>query len=286
MTVSAEVSSVPLSWSRLDPEQRLSFRGGRFTRVNPLFTLIAGSLLTLAFYLGLLPFEPTIVGQSFMHRGPIPYVIVFFFFWSIAILFDKQLKLNLQRRALGFTIVPADPRFVLTAGTVDEIIAAIHQTVDEPRQFVLFNRILIALSNLRNLGRVSDVDDILRSQAENDEAAMETSYHMLQGFVWAIPVLGFIGTVLGLSQAIGAFGGVLATTTDVSQLKPALQGVTVGLSVAFETTLHGLVGAMIIQLWLTALKVSEESFLDSCSEYCLRHVVGRLRLTLYDTRDE
>ena len=38
---------------------------------------------------------------------------------------------------------------------------------------------------------------------------METSYSVINAFVWAIPVLGFIGTVLGLSQAIGQFGGVL-----------------------------------------------------------------------------
>ena len=34
---------------------------------------------------------------------------------------------------------------------------------------------------------------------------MDTSYLMLSGFVWAIPVLGFIGTVLGLSDAICDF---------------------------------------------------------------------------------
>lgn len=38
---------------------------------------------------------------------------------------------------------------------------------------------------------------------------METSYALVQGFVWAIPVLGFIGTVVGLSQAIGGFTAVL-----------------------------------------------------------------------------
>lgn len=285
MAVADSMTPVLLSWARLDPEQRCSFRGGRFTRVNVLFTLLVGLLLTGGFYLALLPFEQSMVGQSFLNRGPIPYTVVFFFFWCVAILVDKQLKLSLQQRALAQKVVPADADFVLTPGTVDDVLATVYRTVDDPRQFVLFNRILIALSNLRNLGRVSDVDEILRSQAENDEAAMETSYHLLQGFVWAIPVLGFIGTVLGLSQAIGAFGGVLATTTDVAELKPALQQVTVGLAVAFETTLHGLVAALIIQLWLTALKIAEESFLDDCGEYCLRHVVGRLRLMPYDASE-
>ena len=38
---------------------------------------------------------------------------------------------------------------------------------------------------------------------------------MIKGLNWAIPVLGFIGTVLGLSIAIAKFGDVLANSGDV-----------------------------------------------------------------------
>src|SRR5690606_7700157 len=105
---------------------------------------------------------------------------------------------------------------------------------------------------------------------------------LLQGFVWAIPVLGFIGTVEGLSIAIAGFGSVLGATEDFEQVKDALRGVTAGLSVAFETTMQGLVAALVIQLVLTGIKKSEEEFLDACSEYCARHVVGRLRIMPFE----
>lgn len=282
----ASSDEVPLSWARSDFEERLAFRGGRFTRVNNVLTLLIGTVFAGTFYLALVPLRSIWLGQTFYDNGPTPPIIVLFFCWSMVILLDKQLKLRLQRRALDYVVIPEDPDFVLTPGTVNEVIHRLYATADDPRQFVLFNRLLIALSNLRNLGRVSDVDEILRSQAENDEAAMETSYHLLQGLIWAIPVLGFIGTVLGLSDAIGRFGGILQSTADVTQLKEALRGVTGGLSEAFETTLHGLVAAMIIQLWMTALKVSEESFLDACGEYGLRHVVSRLRLNPYARAEE
>ena len=105
------------------------------------------------------------------------------------------------------------------------------------------------------------MDEILRSQAEHDESSMETSYSLLRGFVWAIPVLGFIGTVLGLAVAIGNFGAVLETTTEVSEITKELKNVTGGLKTAFNTTLQALVAALAIQLWLTFLKKSEEEFL-------------------------
>jgi biopolymer transport protein ExbB/TolQ len=273
---------VPLSWAKADIEQRLGFRGGRFTRVNNLLTFLLAALLTLLFYAALIPIQGTSFADMFTQRGWVQYATVLLTAWSLVILFFKWRKLALQRRAIGFEIVPANADFVLSSATVDQVMGHIYSTVDDPKHFVLFNRITVALSNLRNLGRVTDVDDILRSQAEQDESAMETSYSLVQGFVWAIPVLGFIGTVLGLSQAISSFSGVLTDAEKVDQLATALRGVTAGLATAFETTLVALVAALGIQLILTFLKKSEEEFLDACSEYCARHIVGRLRIMPFE----
>jgi biopolymer transport protein ExbB/TolQ len=240
--------------------------------------------MTAVFYAVLFPFRQNwIAGSFFFERNrETPACIVFLTFWSLTILGLKWTKLRLQERALRTVVVPARAEFVLTPHTVDEVYQHIHEAVDDPLQFVVFHRITQALSNLRNLGRVADVDAILRAQGETDESAMETSYALLQGFVWAIPVLGFIGTVEGLSIAIGGFGSVLSSASDFEQIKVALRGVTGGLSTAFETTLQGLVAALAIQLLMTTLKKSEEEFLDSCSEYCSRHIVSRLRMMPFE----
>ena len=108
---------------------------------------------------------------------------------------------------------------------------------------------------------------------------------LLRGFIWAIPILGFIGTVMGLSQAIGGFGSVLGNTDNMAEITAALQVVTAGLSIAFETTLIALVAALILQMLMTFLKKAEEEFLDACTDYCLRHVVSRLRIMPYEQAD-
>ncbi len=275
-------ADVPLCWSRRDPEQRLGFRGGRYTRVNNLLSFLMAAVATVLFYVALIPLEGTRFAATFTERGPTPYCIVLLTFWALAILWLKSRKLAFQRRALKYQIVPESHDFVLSSATVDDVLHNMYATVDDPRHFVLFNRITIALSNLRNLGRVSDVDDILRSQASHEESSMETSYLVVQGFVWAIPVLGFIGTVLGLSEAIGGFGNVLGAATEISELSSALRVVTAGLNTAFETTLVALVAALAIHMMLTFLKKSEEEFMDACSDYCVRHVVGRLRVMPFE----
>lgn len=284
--VFADAQSPQLSWYTDDPEQRMAFRGGRFTRVNSSCSFLIGAVLTAAFYGVMFLLHESYFSQMFCQRGIVPYFIVFFFFWALAIVILKTLKLRLQQRALHVLVVPDSTEFVLSPSSVEEVTHKIYDSCDDPKKFVLFNRICIALANLKNIGRVSDVDEILHTQAENDESGMETSYSLVSAFVWAIPVLGFIGTVLGLSGAIGGFGSVLSASNDMTQVKEALQDVAGGLSVAFETTLQGLVAALIVQLMLTSTKKSEEEFLDACSEYCVRNVVGRLRVTPYEMGGE
>lgn len=224
--------------------------------------------------------SPESIRTKFIDQGWIPYATVFLAAWSCAILFFAR-KLAMQRMCLGFQIIPGHPDFVLSPGTVDHVLEEIAQLVDDPRQFVLYNRITVALANLKHLGRVTDVDEILKSQAEADEAISESSYILLTGFLWAIPILGFIGTVLGLSIAIGEFGVMASGNSGPDALLPALRQVTAGLAIAFDTTLVALVFALLIQLTMTFLRKAEQEFRQR-AEYCTRNIVNRLRLLPFD----
>jgi biopolymer transport protein ExbB/TolQ len=272
----------PLAWHALDPEQRLFFVGGRYTRVNAWCSALMGTLVAVAFYAALLPFRKEYLAVTFLDRGPIPYLIVWLSGWCLAILYLKWRKLALQARALQIAVLPDSHDFVLSPQSVDEVLLRVHQRMDDPRRFVLFHRIVTTLSNLRNLGRVNDVDDLLRNQAADDADALETSYSLAAGFIWAVPVLGFIGTVQGLSVAVGGFGSVLSHSSELTAIKDALRDVTGGLAVAFETTMQGLVAALVLQLVATALKKSEYEFLEACGDFCSTNIVGRLRLAPYD----
>jgi biopolymer transport protein ExbB/TolQ len=269
-----------LSFDRSDIERRVGFPAGRFTSAGPLLPLLVGVILTVAFY-AILAFLPeSDYKDMFTKRGVVQYVIMFFSFWAGMVLIVKNSKLSLQRKALSINLLPAeDPGFVLTPASAQNILENLYRKVDDPERFILTKRIHNALANLRNIGRVGDVDEILRTAADNDEGVADSSYTTVRGLIWAIPVLGFIGTVQGLSQALGSFWGVVSHSNDVAQMRSALQGVTNGLATAFETTLVGLVAALAIHLVMILLKRREEQFLDQCKDYCQKYVVGRLRLT-------
>jgi biopolymer transport protein ExbB/TolQ len=280
----ASAKPARFSWFRDDFECRLGVRGGRFTAVNNSLWFVVALLATACFYIPMIPFLTNQYVQKFTHRGTVQYIEVFFSFWALFVVLAKWSKSKVQRKALAFTdLVPADPDFVLSPATVGQVLAHLREACDDPSRFVLFARIELSLSNLRNMGQIGDVDNVLQSSAATDEDVMESSYSLVKGLVWAIPVLGFIGTVQGLGLAIGKFGGVLAGAAELSKLKAELQGVTSGLSMAFDTTFVALVAALGIQLLLVMVRKGEQETLDACREYCQRHIVGRLRLTPFDT---
>jgi biopolymer transport protein ExbB/TolQ len=269
-----------LSFARQDPERRFGMPAGRYTHVNQLVSFVLAGLLTGFVYFVLLRVPTNPVSASLAHQGIVPVAIVSFSCWAMVILFVKWLKLRFQKRALSLSLLPAEPGVVLSVATVDATMDRLYELVDDPRHFVLFNRIALALGSIRNMRRLSDARDILDSQADHDEAVSDSSYSIIRGIIWAIPVLGFIGTVLGLSDSIGGFGKVLASATNIDVLKPKLQEVTAGLSLAFETTLQGLLAALVIHMAMTFLKRSEEAFLDDCKEYCQRYVLAHVRITV------
>ena len=251
-------------------------------------TLLCGASFTLFFYLVVYLFGTWIQGNILsgildMFLKPRNLLVVLpacaLFFWGIAILIFKRLNLGKQKSALAFSIIPQDPNFVLNAETAKLVLGRLEKTIKDPDQFLLLRRIRISISNLRNLGQVSDVSEILGAESEEDVARHENSYSLIHSFIWAVPVLGFIGTAIGLSVAIGDFGSVLAGANDLSAIKESLGSVTSGLGTAFETTLIGLFLALLLQM-LAAIQEDEESkFLNDCSVYCQEAIVSRLRIS-------
>ena len=272
-----------LNWSKRDIEQRLGFRGGRFTSVNKWLTFLIGLLLTVIFY-AILIFglqrtpDARWFTAMFLERGVAPYPTMLLFFWGLAILFVKSSKLNLQAEALTLSAVPQQPDFLLNRETARAVLSRVHSIVDNAGHFLLLNRIERALSNLQNIGQVGDVATILRNQADYDEEQIASSYGLVHSFLWAIPVLGFIGTVIGLRAAIGALGITLRANGDITAIRDGLQAVTAGLATKFETTLVALICAVILQLLLAFLQSKEGEFLDACNDYCHAHVASKLKL--------
>ena len=121
-----------------------------------------------------------------------------------------------------------------------------------------------------------EVASMLASHSEIDANAVQSSYTLLNVFIWAIPILGFIGTVIGISAAVGGFSGGLEAAQDISALKDSLNNVTGGLATAFDTTLIALVMSIFVMFPSSSLQKAEEDLLNWVDEYCNENLLKRL----------
>ncbi len=85
-----------------------------------------------------------------------------------------------------------------------------------------------ALVFLERGGSPDDLDQELRLLADDAWERRDGEYGLVRTFIWAIPILGFLGTVLGITVALGSL--------DLTQLESTGETLAAGLKVAFDTT--------------------------------------------------
>lgn len=146
-----------------------------------------------------------------------------------------------------------------------------------PSESFLVNRVLRGLEHFRILRDSSEVVGRVGSQSDIDANEVDSSYTLLKVLVWAIPILGFIGTVQGIGMAVGSFAATMQAANDMSALKESFNEVTGGLATAFDTTLLALLLSMLIMFPMSSLQKAEQDLLNWVDEYCNENLFKRLK---------
>ncbi|MFP6770005.1 MAG: MotA/TolQ/ExbB proton channel family protein, partial [Planctomycetaceae bacterium] len=97
---------------------------------------------------------------------------------------------------------------------------------------------------------------------------LHESYSLVRTITWAVPILGFLGTVVGITMAI-------ANVTP-EQLDTSLSDVTEGLAVAFDTTALALALSLVLVFSLNGIQQIEQSQLAWIESWSLREVAPML----------
>jgi biopolymer transport protein ExbB/TolQ len=105
----------------------------------------------------------------------------------------------------------------------------------------LWQRMVNALHSVYRSGSARGVDDELKYLADLDLDRQSQRYSLVRILIWATPMLGFLGTVLGISQALGGIS--VGPENDFQQMMNGLRG---SLYVAFDTTALALTLSMVL----------------------------------------
>jgi biopolymer transport protein ExbB/TolQ len=240
---------------------------------------LLASVCTIAFY-SLGPFlllRDTHLYHLFCGHGWIPYALVVMFFCGFAILILKLPALSREFSAFDLQLLPEETDRVIEAADAQKILSRIGRLAPRQRSLLLVLRIRQALLRLNQLGTAEKLDDLLRYRADADIAAIDSSYAAPKFIIWAIPVLGFVGTVLGISNGVQAFSTLIQNAADIEGLRESLKGVTYGLGQAFETTMLALCMSLILMFVMSLIQRREDRLLACLDDYCMENLLHRIR---------
>ncbi len=262
--------------------------GTIIVKKNPIFRdlLLSGCVAALVF--ALLFLLVLLHTRIFTEHWINPFIF-FISLWAMALIGLKYLELRRQERALDIfrssavlEILAGGNGISLSGfekGIID--IAAIlkRNGFINLLNIYIFDRIRKVLNYLKYVPSKEEINNTLSYQAQIDQNSIDMEFKMINVFYWAIPILGFIGTVIGIGDAIQGFGKFVSSSSGNladANLRSALGNVTTGLSVAFDSTLIALGFAVAIVPIGMYLESRFSDLLGQVEDYCLNFLTPNL----------
>ncbi|NBW97760.1 MAG: hypothetical protein EBR28_13795, partial [Planctomycetia bacterium] len=125
-----------------------------------------------------------------------------------------------------------------------------------------------ALDLVVRTGSADSLEDHLKYLSDLDAARAAQSYGLVRFVIWAVPIMGFLGTVIGITEAI-------------AQLSPTqlenISGVVAGLGVAFDTTATALALSMVLMFLQFVIDRREQALLGAVDESAWEALAGRFQ---------
>ena len=250
-----------MSKFNLKPKKsRISHSQRQELEINPILLLLVAAAIFLVTYIvvgAVPPLRASYVGVLLFERGFVQFIVVALAAVVIATALLKYMLLRKEHQALK------------------KIWIADHIPLERPdsHEVDYFQERLIKDGNLVAIrcGRVlrayiKSGDRTAANEFALDDSsfyltASESSYSFPRILVWAIPLLGFIGTVIGISGAVSGFSGFLENSGDVEQIKEGIGAVTSSLGLAFDTTLLALFLSVLVMIPLVLVERYESNLL-------------------------
>jgi biopolymer transport protein ExbB/TolQ len=189
-------------------------------------------------------------------------------FWAFAIMgYKAYVAVNerslLQRNLLhvreGVKILPEDTR---------EYSRALQSLPDRVRDTLLPRVLLSSLERFGSTKNVQDVSQVANALCESESERLESELSMIRYIAWAIPSIGFIGTVRGIGNALGE--AHRAVEGDIA-------GVTENLGIAFNSTFVALMISIVVMFLVHQLQLLQERLVFETQTYVDRNLIRHMQ---------
>jgi len=188
-------------------------------------------------------------------------------FWALAIMGYKTVNILDERKLLEVDLVPVAEGMRILPEDTREFSRQVQQLPDENKRMLLPRALLNALQRFSSTRNIQDVATSTHTICESEADKLESELSMIRYISWAIPSIGFIGTVRGIGEALAQADK--AVQGDIA-------GVTLSLGVAFNSTFIALLISIFLMFLVHQLQLLQERLVYDSEHYCddklIRHM--------------
>ncbi|HYC69989.1 MAG TPA: MotA/TolQ/ExbB proton channel family protein [Opitutaceae bacterium] len=192
--------------------------------------------------------------------------------WATILLTWKLVQVAGERKLLKHDFVGARPGERIIPEEALDRYKELKNSVDATprwRDRLLPDFLLAALHRFHATRSVHDASSAVKDRAELVADNLDSTLSLIRYVAWAIPAVGFIGTVRGIGDALAQADRAI---------KGDLTGVTDSLGLAFNSTLVALVLSMILMFMLHALQARQEALILELQNYCREKLVDIMKV--------
>lgn len=197
---------------------------------------------------------------------------IIFAVWGMIILGHKLIQVRAERRLFRHDFVRVQPGERIIPEDALDRYKELRTAVDrEPRwrDRLLPEAMLAALHRFHATSSIQDAANAVKERAELTGDRLDSSLSLVRYIAWAIPAIGFIGTVRGIGLA-------LAYAEDA--INGDIGPVTSALGLAFNSTLVALLISMALMYFMHIVQSRQEAFVIETQTYCRNKLIDVMKV--------
>lgn len=198
-------------------------------------------------------------------------ICIILMLWGIYLILDKCYTIARHRYLFNMELIAEDNEMDANESTMRKMQSALHEFEKiedrDTRNAPLIKTLSTAARRYVATQDVQNTSDAIVTGVEALAARIESENSMIRYLIWAIPSIGFIGTVRGIGQALSQADQALAG--DIS-------GMTNSLGLAFNSTLVALIISILLMFLLHELQRLQDKLVVDTQAYCEEFLLNRI----------
>ena len=188
--------------------------------------------------------------------------------WAMSLMGYKAMLATRERRVIEMDLIPLSHGTSILPEDTREYSRPVQALTTLQQSYLLPRALLTALHRFRSTRNIQDVSNSVKAVCMSESDRLDSELSMIRYIAWAIPSIGFLGTVRGIGQALDQ--AHKAVQGDIA-------GVTQSLGIAFNSTFVALLISIVVMFMLHQLQLTQERQVLDCEDYCDNRLIRHLQ---------